>query len=121
MGTHRKLRFWTHSGVKVHDNTAAPTSWTDLDLSSVVGKNRALVFVKLKNRDATRKEGYAFRIKGETEEVARDILQASMNNMVSITEGNIAHFVMETNVDGVLEWNTNSGKDTDIWVVGYIK
>lgn len=114
-------RGWVHSGVKVYDNTAAPTSWADLDLSSVVGKNRALAFLKLKNRTAMLVAEYHVRSNGETEEVGYDYGHAGMNSMAAIGSGKIAHFVMETDANGIIEWETVGGNLTDIWVLGYIR
>jgi len=114
-------RGWIHSGVKVYDNADAPTSWTDLNLSAVVGKNRALVCVKIKNRCYVGYETYYVRIKGETEEVARGSSYGGMNNLVSTIHGNIAHFVIETDANGFLEWKGSGVSETDIWVIGYIR
>ena len=121
MGIHRKLRFWTHSGVKVYDNTASPTNWTDLDLSSVVGKNRALTFMKVKAGLDMWGNDFFIRIKGETEEVAEDGAYAAFNNIGSVELGKIAHFVMETDADGIIQWKAISGNRASVWVLGYIK
>jgi hypothetical protein len=107
--------------VKVYDNTAAPTSWGDLDLSGIVGKNRALVFVKIKNRDSMAITTYLVRIKGETEEVGDTLGYLGMNNRVTLRNNHIAHFAMETNENGIIQWTASSAGTTDIWVLGYIR
>lgn len=114
-------RGWIHSGVKVYDNTAAPTSWTDLDLSSVVGKNRALVFIKVKSITAMGGEIFHFRVKGETEAVAMSYESAAFNNIAGVTQGNIAHLVMETDNNGIIQWKGAMGGNDSIWVLGYIR
>ena len=121
MGIHRKLRFWTHSGVKVFDNAASPTSWTDLDLSSVVGKNRALVFMKVKAGLDMWGNDFFIRIKGETEEVAENSAYAAFNNIGSLTLDHIGHFVMETDADGIIQWKAISENRASIWILGYVK
>lgn len=121
MGSHHKLRFWTHSGTKVYDNLPTPTSWADLDLSSVVGKNRVLAFLKLKNRNAMVGEVYWIRINGETEGVALGSTHAAMNNIGALDASHIAYFVIETDTNGIMEWFSSSGGITDVWVLGYVK
>ena len=114
-------RGWIHSGVKVYDDTPPPTSWTDLDLSSVVGKNRALVFMKVKAGSGMWGNDFFIRIKGETEEVAENSAYAAFNNIGSITLGHIGHFVMETDADGIIQWKAASGNKASVWVLGYIR
>lgn len=114
-------RGWNHSGVKVHDNTAAPADWTELDLSSIVGKNRALVFVKVKNRAAAGIEYLYVRSNGETEETGATLPNPGMNSWGSISGGRIVHFAMETDADGIIEWKLSSDKNVDIWILGYIR
>jgi len=121
MGTHRKLRFWTHSGVKVYDNTAAPTSWTDLDLSSIIGKNRALVYLKIKNRYEMYAVHYSFRTDGDGEEVGANITYAGGCTYLMIEIGYIGYLLVETSKDGIVDWKCNQASPVDIWVLGYVK
>lgn len=114
-------RGWVHSGVKVYDNADAPTSWTDLDLSAVVGARHVLAALKLKNRDASYKLIYLFRRNGETEDVADAYGLAGMNNTVDLAAGKIVHFVLETDENGIIEWKTSQAEKADIWVLGYIR
>jgi len=44
-----------------------------------------------------------------------------MNNIAGMHAGSIVHFVMETDVNGVIEWKEESASLTDIWVMGYIR
>lgn len=114
-------RGWVHSGVKVYDNTAAPTSWTDLDLSAIVGKTRALVFFKTKNRHATNSEWFYFRSNGENDDVGNATGAACAISMAVLAAGRIIHYVMETDTKGIIEWKTTGGYHTDLWVLGYIR
>jgi len=121
MGTHHKLRFWTHSGVKVYDNTAAPTSWTDLDLSSIVGENRALVFLKIQNMAIGSPETFYFRRGDDTEDVGEGGSNAGGNSVIKIGSECAGHVLMETDANGVIEWKSPGGEITDVWIVGYVK
>lgn len=113
-------RGWIHSGVKVYDNTNSPTSWTDLDLSAVVGKNRAFVLIKILNRNAALDNYCYTRMNGETNEVAKDATLGCMLNGVVLAPTNIAYFVIETDKNGIFEWKAVANRKTDIWVLGYI-
>jgi len=114
-------RGWIHSGVKVYDNAVAPMAWTDLNLSSVIGKNRALVFLKFKNRYNELSNVIHLRSNGDTANVATSSVFAGANNIVMISHGYIAHLVMETDENGIVEWKADDPDETDIWILGYIR
>ncbi len=114
-------RGWIHSGVKVVDNAAAPTSWTDLDLGSVVGNNRALAFMKAKSRAAAGTRYLRVRSNGETEETGGALPNPGMNSWGAIAAGRIVHFAMETDAEGIIEWMSDSNLSMDMWVLGYIR
>jgi len=114
-------RGWIHSGVKVVDNAAAPTSWTDLDLSAVVGKNRVLAFLKIENTDSISSETFYFRRGDDTENVGAGGLNAGGNSIIKLSSLYVGHILMETDVDGIIEWKSGIGSSTNLWVLGYIR
>ncbi len=103
---------WIHSGEKVF-NKNAPSTWTDLDLSSIIGKNRALVKLKIKNNHVSSPNSYYFKEGNEL-----DIVHGGITT-VSVYNGKIAYTMVETNNKGVIKWH-GGGFLTDIVVVGYI-
>jgi len=115
------VRGWIHSGVKVYDNTAAPTSWTDLDLSVVVGKNRALVFLKVKNTDTRGIEVYWLRTNGETLDVCNGFGSGCANSLIQVDKQRIVCAFVETDSEGVMEWHAETEDKSDISVLGYIR
>lgn len=113
--------FWHHDGTQVFD-TDAPTSFTDLDLSSYCGSNRALVLLKIKNADASVSTTFWFRTNGDTENVAATSTFAGGSTIAAINTGNIAYVILETDASGIVEWMASDGScDTDIWILGYVK
>jgi len=107
---------WNHSGALVYDNLAAPTTWTDLDLSSVVGSNYALVMIKVKIMTPGGSDGYSFRPKGDT-----DLLVNGVES-TGFTYPAAGLLICETNSNGILEWKSDiTLNSASLWVLGYIK
>jgi len=82
---------FSYSGALVFSGNC-PSTWTDRDLSSVVGARRALVFLRVRNNAGFDKK-YRFRPNGET---------------------------CEYSSAGVIEWMSGASEPTDLWVMAYI-
>jgi len=106
-----------YSGSQVFSGSA-PTSWTDLDLSSYVGSRRALVFLKVKNSGGFGQQ-YEFRMNGDTDNYSygADWPQCSA---CTVASGECGTVWAETDASGVLEWKTNNGYSTTVWLLAYI-
>ncbi len=117
--------FWNNSGTQVFGDPAAdaPTSFTDLDLSSVVGSNHALVLLKFIDTEG----GNTFRVRqnGDTTDSATTQSSSAGYGAQSGFSGgaNLAVYLMcATDGSGIIEIDAFTGsRDTDIFVVGYIK
>lgn len=101
-------------------NAAAPTTWTDLDLSAVVGGNPALVLLKVITATSARQT--AFRKNGDTDE-----FYGAATNAFGVALGdptNAVHcvYLVATDATGIVEWiQEGAAQTTVIDVIGYIK
>lgn len=96
----------------------SPTTWTDLDLSGVIGANPTLVLLKCGH--ATLSNTYAVRKNGDTDE----FYQANYSAGVANGEIGAIHLALLVATDsaGIIEWTTrraNAGTTVDI--IAYIK
>jgi len=108
---------FSYSGAQVF-SASAPTSWTDLDLSSYVGSRRALVLLKVKNRGGFAQQ-YKFRTNGDTDDysVADDRWHCSA---CILDSGYCGTVLAMTDASGIVEWWSNNGYSTDVWLLAYI-
>ena len=114
----RSVLRWIHKYTLVFDGTS-PLAWQNLDVSAVVGKRHALVFIKLHNTSGG-SDAYYFRSGDETNDVAFDANRPGGMNIIFVKWGNIACVVQETNADGVLQWKAGVADISKIYVRGYI-
>jgi len=98
---------------------ACPSSWTDLDLSSVVGTRRALVFLMVRADAGVTSKKYKFRRNGETREFSygSDWPQCSA---CTVAIGECGTVWVVTDENGVIEWMSGQSHDTTVWVLAYI-
>lgn len=94
----------------------APASFTDLDLSSYVGSNAALVYLKIHNTSAGGK-WYFFRKNGETDTMATDTYEHA--GLIYVVNGQFGYVVVITDSSGILEWHGDNNA-TDIDLEAYI-
>lgn len=109
---------WKHSGAQVFSGIA-PTSWTDLDLSSYVGSNRALVLIKVKG--ASGSSTHIFRPNGDTDEYWRcsDLSDmGAQGHKGECAEAGLV--VVETDATGIVEWR-GQGTNVTLTLLGYVK
>jgi len=106
-----------YSGSQVFSGNA-PTSWTDRDLSSYVGSRRALVFLKVKNRGGFAQR-YKFRENGDTDDYSLADTRWHCSGCV-LDSGYCGTVLVMTDANGVIEWWSNNGYPTDVWLLAYI-
>lgn len=95
---------------------AAPTSFTDLDLSGIVGVNSATVLLKVVN-NSTFSRQFAFRKKGDTDTENINNNSSGANRFNSIPADMSAGYVMLiTDSSGVIQWAA-SGTTSSIQVL----
>jgi hypothetical protein len=104
-------------------NTTAPTSYTDLDLSSIVGARRCTVLLKVNNKDTSNDRYYAFRRNGETLEPndgATTALGTSKTGLVPGAGGNkYALVLVTTDATGIVEWLASGASSTEVTVESF--
>ena len=100
----------------VYNNIASPTTWTDLDLSAVVGENSAIVMLKFVNTEAGASIKYKFRRNGETDQVNYGVAVAN-----SVAHNTGAYIICTTDSSGILEWDTSAGRNTYMVMEAYWK
>jgi len=100
----------------------APSSYTDLDLSAVVGANSAMVYLRVKHC-ANLYDIYYFRVNGETEGVSVGTTYAIGGVSVCdpAGDGGIEYVIVVTDSAGIVEWLSNNQHATKINVIAYIK
>ena len=103
-------------GTQVY-NTNAPTSWTDLDLSSYVGSKKVIVLLRTYNAGASDLE-LGFRENGTSYSTQRTgISGCSTTNLDN--GGYSGHTILPTDTSGIVEMRANTALDIDIWLEGY--
>ena len=89
-------------------SSSPPSSYTDLDLSSVVGSNQAVVFLRITTNDS---HIYSFRKNGETLD-ATPISIYSGVHLVRVENNGVGYVMMVTDASGIVEWKTSSENGT---------
>ena len=94
-----------YSGATVFSGSM-PTSFTDLDLSGIIGANRCFVHIGVESDvDAA---DVRIKTKGQSQGVAgNDSLNAGGTNLCEIDSGNIGEFSLITDASGVVEWKSS--------------
>jgi len=103
---------WRYHGSEVFRGSPPTDNWQDLDLSGYVGSNWALVMLKIQAIGGEELDDISFRTNGEA-----DVVIPRM----TLHEGEISYWTLETDGDGIIEWTTNGGSQCAIWLLGYIK
>lgn len=88
----------TVSETQVFSGTS-PATYTDLDLSSVVGARAALVLLKITNGHGSNDYGFSVRRNGDTDDVAP---VTPFQQVVG--QGDAAYLICPTDTSGVIEW-----------------
>lgn len=94
----------------------SPSSFTDLDLSSVVGANPAFVYLLIQNRSGSLRT-YRFMRKGDSGDTFN---QAGVSWAANLDTGFDRYAAVITDADGVVQWNANGTTGTTtIKVIAY--
>lgn len=112
---------WTYSGTGVYDGDM-PLSFTDLNLSSVVGSNRAIVLLKVTSPDSSDRT-FAFRPNGDTDQYWRNIGASSYPTPSNFSVGNnmATLVIVQTDGSGIIEWRGTTAVNATITVMSYCK
>jgi len=106
---------WQHSGEVVYDASPVAETWTDVDCSSVVGSNYALVFLKVKT---TWGQQISFRPKGESD----NTVPLDSSGCAAVNPSTFGGFVIvETGPNGNVQFRRASSALTTITLYGYVK
>ena len=109
---------WVHSGQQIFSGDPAG-SWTDLDLSSIVGSQETLVQLKVKSTDNANNYRYQFRTNGDVEDIGDGTIGSAGTTEGYITDGEIIYVTVETDDAGIVEWQSSSSS-AEVYVAGYI-
>lgn len=114
---------WWHAGVELNNNLTVTTAWTDLDLSSIVGSNYALVFLRFYKPSGVFGSGMAVRPNGETKSsMAYGSGYANGPVFGEPVSGGVAYLICETDSSGVIEtYCATNTTGVSVTVMGYIK
>jgi hypothetical protein len=92
----------------------SPTTYTDLDLSAVVGATQKMVLLKVTFNGST--AGYSFRTNGDTT-VYKSEGGGVGSGTTPATAGVGATVIVKTDTAGVVEWETDSAESTTVITV----
>lgn len=94
------------SDTDIYESLTEPSTWTDLDLSSVVGVKQKMVMLKVSNQATDITSVYAFRPKSDTGEYYNS---AGANNLtnIALTANTSATTIVKTDTNGVIQWKSN--------------
>jgi hypothetical protein len=99
-------------------NAAAPIIWTDLDLSSVVGAQVALVIIKVINI-TTNLRTLAVRKNGDTDDFYEGSASYGCAESDIKTSTHVV-FLVFTDSTGKIEWKTEEAQTVVIDIMGYM-
>lgn len=94
-------------------DAAAPTSFTDLDLSALVGARLNIVLLKIHNNGAAGTT-YRFRENGEVKNVL-----GGLSTSGTLTNGNACYVLVATDAAGIIEWMGVTNQATEVFLIGY--
>ena len=84
-------------------NGAAPTSWTDLNLSSVVGATQRMVVLRISVPSSTA-VGVTVKTKGDTKTYTNNASYFSLNNVYIPDSTYTATVLVKTDTSGIIQW-----------------
>ena len=106
---------------EVFASAASPLTWTDLNLSAIVGAKKAIVFLLIHNTDAA-SQPIAFRGNGETELGAPSGASsvAAAGTATEIAAGGFGLVIVWTDKNGIVEWQGSISRTAAIDIVAFI-
>ena len=110
-------RAMKYSGSIIHSG-AAPTSFTDVDLSGIIGAKRAFVFLRV--FCDTNDTAIYLRPNGETVPIGATIIEECGTTALSLDENTIGYVCVITDAAGVIEWRSSrSGSAMSLTLLCY--
>jgi len=110
------------ASLNISNNTVytgtSPTSWTTLDLSSIVGLNKALIILKVTNTGTSNVGNICFRQHGDTTNYSLG-KWASNTTVLGVSDATSA--IIYTDVNGMIDWKANNSSSVKVEVVTFIK
>lgn len=114
------LPFFTYENTTNFAITTS-TAWADLDLSSVVGANRALVLLRINNTAGSTDQTYAIREKGDTGEYEGDFTLAGGLAMANIDHSKSGLLMCVSDTSGIIQMRgSHASALQSIYVVAYV-
>jgi hypothetical protein len=107
---------WTHNETQVY-SANSPATWTDLDLSAVVGSQRVLVLLKISDLSGNGNI-YYFRPNGDSGDWST-AYHVSCGGVVLVAPPIVKCCVL-TDSNGVIEWDSFAQENTQIDTLGYL-
>lgn len=97
----------------------APNIWTDLDLSGIVGSNKAIVYLKV---TITIQSQLVFRTNGDAESIGITTQGLGASGVSMVANGS-GYVVVVTDSDGKVEWGSllDQGGDATVTVRAFAK
>jgi hypothetical protein len=108
------------SGATVHNSTV-PSSWTDLDLSAIIGAKQTIVVLEVRNSTGSANGRVSFRPNGSSYETGGSVNfenAAVVNYDAILNCGGLA--ICTTDANGILEMKGISGQTVTIKLLGFI-
>lgn len=109
------------AGAQVFDGTA-PTVWTDADLSGVVGAQRSLVLVMIRNLYGSGSNSFAVRENARGDEVwtggggGYGVSQVLISGVAGTRD---AFLLVTTDAAGIVEWHCDAAIAAQAYVVAF--
>tara|TARA_Y100000031_G_C8197595_1_gene374514 strand:+ start:173 stop:976 length:804 start_codon:yes stop_codon:yes gene_type:complete len=118
---------YVHLGTKIFSTAAgdglAPTSFTDMDLSSMVLNNPTIVVIKVDTQQNDVLRTLHFRTNGETKQIGFGGAVATHSGAGISglqTSDSIGYIMVETDASGIIEWRSwFAGTKAEITLLGY--
>lgn len=109
----------TFVNTQVYSNTT-PNIWTDLDLSSVVGSNTALVMIRVSSSNANQ---IVFRTNGDALSIGTNGYDFGVSGTGTGVSGGGGYVIVKTDSSGVVEWGSllNEGGTGTLNIIAYLK
>lgn len=100
-------------------NGAAPTSWTDLDLSSTIGADTYLVLLAVEPTVGVPQD-YGFRPNGNSSDLYRPSTTPAGAGSIRVKDLNYTNVVaVFTDSNGVIEWISSGVESTKLYLLGW--
>ena len=108
-----------YSGNDIQTNSTSPTSWTDLNLSSITSASRCLVTLSIRDTGGTGKQ-VAFRTNGSGYDIPLGGTGGITTGIIT-SSGQTIYIMVITDTSGIVEWIANNNTLCTVKVESYTK